>query len=306
MSLLKLMKNYNVHQLVYALATLEKCCQMSETADQMGMQKADGKIHKLLTDVLAKIHASCEELEIDSAFLMQMTSLLRACESETADTRYSVIHARIEPIIDGLKHHLAKRKFILLSEEEAPYFASVDLFGESLHDKYPFNALREGLSVGNCFAIGQYTAAVFHCMRLAEFGLRKLARNSFLKVRLTQKRGKTHPIEFADWQKVIDAIRSKIAKTRQRPIGPQREADLQFFSEAADHCEYMKDIWRNALMHTRRWYNKDEALSVITRVKEFITLIGAHKGTLVDDESLNRLLAAARASRAAAMLGGGR
>jgi hypothetical protein len=104
-------------------------------------------------------------------------------------------------------------------------------------------------------------------MRVAEFGLRRLAKN--LRVALTDK-GKRCPIEYKDWDKVITACRSKIAEARTLPVGAKKEKLLQHYSRAADSCEYMKDIWRNEVSHTRRRYRKQEALGVIERVKEFV------------------------------------
>jgi hypothetical protein len=193
---------------------------------------------------------------------------------------------------------------LVLSEEEAHFYNDPDVFGVSFKEKYPARAMREVFDAGNCYAASQYTATVFHCMRVAEFGLRKLAANSFLRVKLMHK-NKPCPIEYADWQKVIDAIRSKIARVRRRPVGPKREADLQFFSNAADHCEYMKDIWRNELAHTRRFYNSGEALSVINRVKDFVTAIGEHRGSSPAQDSMVRLfLEIKRASEESAQLAG--
>jgi hypothetical protein len=52
----------------------------------------------------------------------------------------------------------------------------------------------------------------------------------------------------------------------------------------------MNDIWRNELSHTRRSYKKEEALSVINRVREFITVVGEHKGSIPAEDSLQRFL----------------
>ena len=71
---------------------------------------------------------------------------------------------------------------MLLSEDEATFYSNFKLFGESFQDKYSFNALRESLGAGNCYAAGGHTACVFHCMRVAEYGLRKLAANRTLRV----------------------------------------------------------------------------------------------------------------------------
>jgi hypothetical protein len=122
-------------------------------------------------------------------------------------------------------------------------------------------------------------------MRVAEYGLRKLAKQ--LKVTLRQD-GKIQPIEYADWNKVITAIKNKIAEIRRLPSGPKREKALQFYSDAADRCEYMKDIWRNELAHTRRLYNKAETSAVITRVRLFIELFKISENNA--QEELNRRL----------------
>src|SRR5438270_10803523 len=42
---------------------------------------------------------------------------------------------------------------------------------------------------------------------------------------------------------------------------------------AADHCEYMQDIWRNETAHARRTYNKSESLAALNRVREFVTAL---------------------------------
>lgn len=89
---------------------------------------------------------------------------------------------------------------------------------------------------------------------------------------------------------MISAIQNKIKKIRQRPVGPKREEELQFLSNAADHCEYMKDIWRNELSHTRRWYKKEEALSVINRVREFVVAVGEHRNSPLATDTIQHLI----------------
>jgi hypothetical protein len=53
--------------------------------------------------------------------------------------------------------------------------------------------------------------------------------------------------------------------------------------------EYMKDIWRNELSHTRRRYNKAESLAVINRVRDFVQLIASHEVPKEIDERIARL-----------------
>jgi hypothetical protein len=68
-----------------------------------------------------------------------------------------------------------------------------------------------------------------------------------------------------------------VSHVRQQRKGARRERSLQMYSSAADHCEYMKDIWRNELSHTRRRYNKADSLGAINRVRDFVQLIASHE-----------------------------
>lgn len=107
-------------------------------------------------------------------------------------------------------------------------------------------------------------------MRVAEFGLRRIALK--LQVKLKDK-GQYHPIEYGTWDKVITACKNKITKIRQNPIGPKRQETLEFYSDAGDHCLFMKDVWRNNVSHTRKPYNQPEALAVLERVKDFMKFL---------------------------------
>ena len=230
----------------------------------------------------------CKEMDAQSTLMEEIRAFRDDQSKPTFDYRESVVRARIEVIMRGVHHNLESRKFFVLSDEEAAFHANPELFGEVITKKYSIKVALEGMDAGACFAASQYTACVFHCMRVAEYGLRKLAANSMLRVKLTDK-GKRMPVDYATWNKVLTAIRIKITKIRHRPHGPKREEDLQFFSNAADHCEYMKDIWRNEISHTKRRYQKDEAKAAISRVKEFVTSVGDHKGSPVDEDTIERL-----------------
>jgi hypothetical protein len=131
-------------------------------------------------------------------------------------------------------------------------------------------AVADIVDAGNCLVAGCNTAAVFHLMRVSEYGLRALARR--LKVTLTHK-GVRQPVEYADWNKVITAIKNEIASLRKLSSGPKQDQRLNFYSHVADQAEYFKDIWRNPTSHARRSYNAPEALGVRSRVRDFMVRI---------------------------------
>src|SRR5229473_6950447 len=77
-------------------------------------------------------------------------------------------------LYDQLMCALGRHRFAYIPEAAVPYFENEKLFGESVYNKFP--DLREDIKdAGNCFAAALYTACVFHLMRIAEYGMRRIA-----------------------------------------------------------------------------------------------------------------------------------
>lgn len=284
------MNDYNVYELCTAVGLLETCRSRLEFADTAGMSFCNDSLIAMIERVLGQLKGACEKLEADSTLIGEITVFQRACENGSVDRREAVLSSRLGVIINLVHHNIVKRKFMILSEEEARHHGNPNLFGKIVQEKYSHHALRDAVAAGSCFAASQYTASVFHCMRLAEHGLRKLASNRMLKIKLSNKKGPI-PIEFATWNDVITAIHNKICKIREGPVGQKREADLQFFSSCADQCDYMKELWRNPLSHTRRFCTREDASAVIARVKEFVNAVGEHQASIPADDTFAAILA---------------
>jgi hypothetical protein len=165
-------------------------------------------------------------------------------------------------ILDDIK----KLKYVYVPSEMVKFFEQERLFGEPVHAKFP-HARSDIKEAGNCLSLGRGTAAVFHLMRAAEHGLRGLARKVKADLR---HNGKVVPIEFADWNKVITQTKNKITEIRRLNPGPIRDRNLEFYSDMAEQAEYIKDIWRNTISHTRRPFSVAEAVGVTERVEGFM------------------------------------
>ena len=184
--------------------------------------------------------------------------------------------ARLGQILEGITENLNSRKFMFISADQAKFYDDPLMFGGAFlvtFSEGTKQAVFEMGEAGRCYACGRWTSCVFHCMRAVEFGLRRLFR--IAGARLPIHNQVRYQIEYAEWQAVIDQIKRKIAETRRRSRGARKEKRLQFFSDLAERCEYMKDIWRNEVSHTRRVYTESEALSVILRVKGFMELVSS-------------------------------
>jgi len=92
--------------------------------------------------------------------------------------------------------------------------------------------------------------------------------------------GNRQPIEYADGEKVLVAIKNAIAAARSIPSGKKRQDRLELWSDAADHGTFMKDIWRNNISHTRKPCSVIDADAAFGRVHEFMEFLAAKEGRL--------------------------
>jgi hypothetical protein len=135
------------------------------------------------------------------------------------------------------------------------------------------SARKEILQAVDCFACNHWTASVFHLMRIAEYGLRALAR----------ERGVTFPkarveLEWADWQNLIDGIKTKVELLAKKRRGAKRGAALEFYRGALGSFEGFKDAFRNEVMHSRVSYDEGKALSCLNNVRDFMERLAAKIG----------------------------
>jgi hypothetical protein len=165
---------------------------------------------------------------------------------------------------------LSKHTFAFVHPAKASILESLSVSPwDEIRKEFP-KAEADILSAGECFAFEQNTACVFHLSRVAEYGLREVAKS--VGVKLIDK-GKPMPIEYATWDKVISSINSKITSARLLPHGATKARRLQFFSNAGENCSYLKDLWRNDVAHARKDYNEGEANGVFIRVRDFMYML---------------------------------
>ena len=78
------------------------------------------------------------------------------------------------------------------------------------------------------------------------------------------------PLEFENWNTIIEKIESEIRKLNNLPKGQQKSDELQFYSEAAKEFRYFKDAWRNHVSHSREKYDERQAKRIIEHVRDFM------------------------------------
>jgi hypothetical protein len=124
----------------------------------------------------------------DTDLNFRIWSLRKQLEGNNPCCAETLIH-QLEGIHNQLKIALSLHKFAHIAPNVQDYFEQEQLFGGVIYELFP-EARNDIRNAGNCLAASLPDAAVFHLMRVAEHGLRALARK--IKVGITHK-GKPTP-----------------------------------------------------------------------------------------------------------------
>jgi hypothetical protein len=259
------MFSFDAHSFMHAMGRLQHFQRIVEVSDFWAMSDSDRAAYISWVET-ANTWCSMYDLDDQGSF----SRLLKVLIGEVKIT--TPISGLILAVRSNISYQLTKHRFMYMSDAEAEYYNQQQLFGNEVNESFP-DARLDISSAGNCIACGLYTASVYHSMRVAEFGLRRIAKR--LRVKLAD-RGKAINVEYATWDKVITACHNKITETRKKPVGKKKEKLLALYSDAGDHCLFMKDIWRNNISHTRKPYNEPEAIAVLERVKDFMRFLAVN------------------------------
>ncbi len=128
----------------------------------------------------------------------------------------------------------------------------------------------------DCFALEKNTASVFHSMRVAEIGLRAIAKER----NLVFPKGKM--VEWANWQEIITALDAEIKAIGLKKACMAKDQALAFYSGARADINGFKDEYRNLVMHVRSTYDEFQANRAMFTVRNFMNRISIK----IDERSL--------------------
>jgi hypothetical protein len=216
------------------------------------------------------IHPIVEGMRLNSA-MHRINRTHRALYQGGGHPSYSMVERELTALMQAIEDDLRDEHFYHYPAVKAEAIRSVHSTWGLTIKSFP-SAGEEIVDAIDCYAVGHNTASVFHLMRIAEHGVRALARER-------QVAFPRHPLEWAGWQNILEQTESKAKDaTKGMPPGPAKDAALAFYSGAIGQFHAFKDTYRNVTMHVRRRYDELDALRAINQVRDFMNGLSAKIG----------------------------
>jgi hypothetical protein len=199
------------------------------------------------------IHSLAEELQLEST-KNQISTLLRH-----SFLRYpaSSFLSELQQLIVRIEEDLRKRNFAFVQSGWDAYYEQPDAFG--LGSK--FKECRMDIQrAGNCLALQEGTACVFHLMRAMEVTVRKLSKR--LRLPVTSK---------TTWRMLTGAMDGKISAMPDNTVVQKRKKNK--WEEARTNLHHVGSVWRNNTMHPATSYTPIQAREVFNAVRVFMNAL---------------------------------
>lgn len=241
------------------LLLLEKTCE--RLAKEPGLLAAAGMSEKQLflehaTNVFGNLKRVCILSDLDD-ILPQIDRIARVIHTfDAAAVKASAEHLRMR-LYDELKNEF----YLQLVRSDVPFYGKKELFGPEVAKKFK-DASGDIENAGNCLALRQPDACVFHLMRAMEIAVRQLSKR--LKVTITPQ---------TTWRHLTGLMDDKIKKLPENTHRlKQKKNDWE---GARANLHLVGSVWRNNTMHPATSYTPSQARDVFNAVRVFMVALAA-------------------------------
>lgn len=155
-----------------------------------------------------------------------------------------------------IKDDLMAQNFFRVRPEDVELYGRPNLFGTAVAAKFK-KAAQDIQNAGNCLALDQPTACVFHMMRAMEVAVRQLGKR--LKVTITPQ---------TTWRQMTGQMDSKIKNMPDSTNAQKRKKNE--WEEARANLHHVGSVWRNNTMHPATSYTASQARDVLNAVRVFM------------------------------------
>lgn len=160
----------------------------------------------------------------------------------------------------SILRELGSRYVLLVPSSRDKYYESYLSDKEKeISNKAP-EIIEDITEAGNCFALGRYTACVFHLMRVMEKSIQYFGK----KVKISLRK----PIIDETWYKISIALKNRIDSLPE--ITPKKREIKDRYQATYAHLDSVRIAWRNRTMHPKITYTQEEAKTLLSAVEIFI------------------------------------
>jgi hypothetical protein len=241
----------------YTFSFYEVVARIERARRNASIDSGKANTYKLdeLNKTLVQLRAECVKLD-----LVSTPDLISHIESEVLrkgkDYTCEDMANHLGALASTFATELQKEMVFRIADERIKYFEKVDLFGPQVNTAFP-SCGTDITNAGNCYALEQYDASAFHSMKILERGLGVLAKKFGV--------GFSH----TNWHTVIEQIEKEI-RNMNSSFGANWKEQQKFCSRAATHFMFLKDAWRNHIMHGPDVYDEGRAHSILDQVRELM------------------------------------
>jgi hypothetical protein len=188
----------------------------------------------------------------------------------------SALGTELRNITEFVMMEADKKRFLYVAADRSQYLDKSDLFGEAVTNSFP-SAVVDIREAGNCLAAECNTAAVFHLMRTAEWGLRAICSHFGLRKAKSIKRSgkaKYTPMSHVDWETMLNQLHPLVdAKINKTKRGPDKQALQEYYYPILQDIRGIRNAWRNHVMHSRAEYTRLDAAAIFDHVRRLMIKI---------------------------------
>ena len=235
---------------IVELGLAENICDRSETLQLDTKQIKDTKAN--LKKLLQQINRLCHETDLSDALEPELARFRAALRSE----RFQQLAARCDHLRNKLLDELGREFYLKVPRQEVIFYQQKALFGEAVAKKFP-KATSDLENAGNCLALQQPTACVFHLMRAMEIAVQQLGRR--LNVTITPQ---------TTWRQMTAQMDPIIRGMPNKKSAEQKKKNK--FEEAIVNLHHVGSVWRNNTMHPAASYTQNEARDVFNAIRVFM------------------------------------
>jgi hypothetical protein len=159
-------------------------------------------------------------------------------------------------------------KFLYIPPTKADYWENDEYFGEEVIGRID-DARKDIREACSCFAVGRYTATVYHCIGIMQAALFKLAQH------IGSER---IDLDVDDWdsaiRKIIRAVAVLETHAKANSGDPVAWAEWKRldakYNEIISDAKAVMKAWRHPSAHFRDFYDEPDARKVLAKVGDFV------------------------------------